>query len=231
MAAQFRPLTRDQLSRICNGNQEAIRAFEKLFQQAGDVTPADVVILFQIVQEVAIEAADALAEAQNALASLQLLSDSLGLEPRQEIGTLAVQNADQVTVGSLTATGDINAANFIASGDVDAVNVNASGDVAAVNVNASGDVGAVNVVASGDVDAVNVDASGNVGAVDVNASGDVAAVNVNASGDVGALNVNATGNVEAATYSVNGNAGASGTGTTITAITVENGIVTAITVT
>jgi len=46
---------------------------------------------------------------------------------------------------------------------------------------------------------------------------------------IGCNSVNES-NTESATYSVNGNAGASGTGTVISAITVENGIITAITV-
>lgn len=99
MAEQnFRPLTRDQLSRICGGNQEAIRAFEKLFQQSAQVTPAEVIILFQLAQEVAIQAQDALTAANNSLAALQLVIDSLGLEPQLQVGTIAAQNADAVEI-------------------------------------------------------------------------------------------------------------------------------------
>lgn len=189
--ATIRALTRDQLARFLGNNQEAIRYFEQLTSQAS--SDADqIVILLRISQEIAIEASNAVAAANNALAGIAAIAAEMGLAieapaveqlqipddltPPIQIGTLAYQNADSVEVGRITATGDIDAVNFTASADVGAVNVNASGDV-------------------------NAD------------------------------NVVATSNVEAGTYSVNGNAGASGTGTTITAITVENGIVTAITVT
>lgn len=151
-----KPLTRDQLAKFLP-DQEAIRRFEQLFQIAGTETPDQIVILFRLAQEIAIDAANAQAVANQALSTLELVIEEMALvmgvpldqqpaddlAPPVQIGTIASQNAESVEVGTLAATG----------------------------------------------------------------------------------------NVAAASYSVNGNAGASGTGTTITAITVENGIVTAITVT
>lgn len=150
------PPTRDQLSRMAGGNQEMIRKLEMLFQQAGSITPDEVVILFRLAQEAQLAADAAISAANEALAQAQLALSQIGLllnlppeafapddlTPRAELGTLASQNADSVEVGEFAATG----------------------------------------------------------------------------------------NVEAASYSVNGNAGADGTGTVISAITVEKGIITAITV-
>ncbi len=183
-----KPLTRDQLAKFLP-DQEAIRRFEQLFQVAAVDSPDQIVILFRLAQEIAIEASTALSAANAVATALQLMIEDTDLStviqpveipddlspPIPQLGTLASQNSDTVSVGTLSASGAISADSL-------------------------------------------------------SATTTVSAVDVVASGDVGTDTVTATGNVEATSYSVNGNAGASGTGTTITAITVENGIVTAITV-
>lgn len=104
------PPTRDQLARFLP-NQELIRRFEQLFQEAENTTPADVTILFQLAQEIAIDATNAAAAANEALASIQLIAARLGLlpvredaesvddlKPAVEVGTIASQNADSVDI-------------------------------------------------------------------------------------------------------------------------------------
>lgn len=116
----IKPPTRDQLSRMAGGNQEMIRKLEMLFQQGGQITPDQVVILFQLAQEVSIEANTAAAKANEALASIEAIVARLGLlpvpmeqvfpddlSPPIQIGTLAYQNAEDVEVGNLTVTGQL----------------------------------------------------------------------------------------------------------------------------
>lgn len=74
--ADPKPLTRDQLAKFLP-DHEAIRRFERLFSVAGDLTPADVAILYRLSQEASIDANTADAKAQSALDSLgQIIQDA-----------------------------------------------------------------------------------------------------------------------------------------------------------
>ena len=62
-------LTRDQLAKFLP-DAEAIKRFERLFQVAGDLTPADVAVLYRLSQEASLDANTAIAAANQALALL-----------------------------------------------------------------------------------------------------------------------------------------------------------------
>lgn len=121
----IRVLTRDQLARFLGNNQEAIRYFEQLTAQVS--SDADlIVILLRLSQEIAIEANNAIATANNALAELAEISGQLGvvteaprlepveipddLAPPIQVGTLSYQNAESVQVGDLLVTGALTVA-------------------------------------------------------------------------------------------------------------------------
>lgn len=67
--ADPKPLTRDQLAKFLP-DAEAIKRFERLFQVAGDLTPADVAILYRLSQEASLDANTAIATANQALSLL-----------------------------------------------------------------------------------------------------------------------------------------------------------------
>lgn len=127
----IKPPTRDQLSRMAGGNQEMIRKLEMLFQQAGEITPDQVVVLLQLTQEAQLAADNAISAATEALAQSQAALSQIGLllnlpsaalapddlSPRAELGTIASQNADNVEVGELAATGNIEAASYSVNGN------------------------------------------------------------------------------------------------------------------
>lgn len=71
----IRPLTRDVLSKFLP-NQEAIRRFEELFQVAGDITPAQIIVLFARVQEVLIDANNAVTLGNQVEGQLQEFMDN-----------------------------------------------------------------------------------------------------------------------------------------------------------
>lgn len=115
-------LTRDQLAKFLP-DQEAIRRFEELFLIAGTTTPDQIIILFRLSQEIAIEAATAQETANEAIASIERLLERAGLlpvtppfeqtaanddlAPPIQTGTLAYQNAEEVEVGNLAVTGNL----------------------------------------------------------------------------------------------------------------------------
>lgn len=118
-------LTRDQLATFLQ-NQEQIKQFENLFALADSIAP-------DIVQAATIQAGNAQASANEALAQIVSLAQSLAinsgtadqkaiqaldtigrmanvlellaLAPRQEIGTIAAQNADNVKITGGVITG------------------------------------------------------------------------------------------------------------------------------
>lgn len=118
MPTLIKPLTRDQLASFLP-DEEAIRRFEKLYQIAATDTPTDIVVLYELVQEAAIDAVTAMTTAIQANDSLLRIAASLevmasnpqalvpeipdDLTPAVNVGTLAVQNADNVDVGALNA--------------------------------------------------------------------------------------------------------------------------------
>lgn len=129
MATQLpvKALTRDQLAQIAGGNQEVIRRFEQLFSLAGDESPNAIIILQNQVQEVSIEASSAQTAADQALAALQSIADSLAVlaaapvDPvvadqdfappsLPQLGTIASHNAETYTAPSANCTGAITTA-------------------------------------------------------------------------------------------------------------------------
>lgn len=76
---RFRPLSRQQIARIVGNDQEAIRAFEKLFQQAGQLTPDEILILSRGIEDAQLAAGSALALVAEADAALQRLAQDAGL--------------------------------------------------------------------------------------------------------------------------------------------------------
>ena len=107
-------LDRDTLARLLQGNQVAIRAFERVFSDVGGTLPTTI-------EEAHALAGQALGVAQAAVASLSLLAEAISqLEgipaplpqvahddtaPRAHLGSLASQNADQVEITGGTLDG------------------------------------------------------------------------------------------------------------------------------
>jgi hypothetical protein len=103
-------LTRDQLAEFLT-DQQQIRQFELLFSTVDAIAP-------DVVNEVKIEAGSAQATANEALAALSALSQALELvtlSPRQELGTIASQNSDNVNITGGKISG-LNPALPVASG-------------------------------------------------------------------------------------------------------------------
>ena len=74
--ADPKPLSREQLAKFLPNN-EAIRRFERLFAQAGDLLPTDVETLFRLSQEASIDAGLANTRAVEAHDSLQRIARSM----------------------------------------------------------------------------------------------------------------------------------------------------------
>jgi hypothetical protein len=93
MAAQRLNLTRDQLASFLQ-DFEQIKQFEKLFSTVDDLNST-------IVDEINVAAGTAQASANDALAQLSAVSQMLELlvtAPRNELGTISSQNADNVDI-------------------------------------------------------------------------------------------------------------------------------------
>lgn len=76
---RFRPLSRQQIARIVGNDQEAIRAFEKLFQQAGQLTPDEILVLSHGIEDAQLAAGSALALVAEADAAVHRLAQDAGL--------------------------------------------------------------------------------------------------------------------------------------------------------
>lgn len=74
--ADPKPLSREQLAKFLPDN-DSIRRFERMFQQAGELLPADVATLFRLSQEASIDAGLANSKAVEASDSLQRIARSL----------------------------------------------------------------------------------------------------------------------------------------------------------
>ncbi len=72
----FKPLTRDQLAKFLP-DQEAIRRFEQLFVQAGELTPGEVAALTILISEVSVDAGIAQETANRVSDSLARIAYSL----------------------------------------------------------------------------------------------------------------------------------------------------------
>lgn len=97
MPGNNKPLTRDQLASFLP-NHEAVKAFEKLFQDVNSLPSEEIIIL---IQETALVAQSSDARAQQALDTLQRLADLIELlvcAPIVQIGTLGEQQADKVSI-------------------------------------------------------------------------------------------------------------------------------------
>jgi len=91
-------LTRNQLSEFLP-NQRAVRAFEQLLKQVGNLLPSDVVTLNRLIEETTLEAATGNARAQEALDLLSAISralDILAQAPIPSLGSLAELNKDNI---------------------------------------------------------------------------------------------------------------------------------------
>jgi len=76
---RFRPLSRQQIARIVGNDQESIRAFEKLFQQAGQLTPDEILVLSRGIEDAQLAAGSALALVAESDAAVQRLAQDAGL--------------------------------------------------------------------------------------------------------------------------------------------------------
>lgn len=176
----FRPLTRDQLAKFLP-DQEAIRRFEQLFTQAGELTPAEVAILTILIAEVSVDAGIAQETANQVSDSLARIAYSLEIMATNP--QFIPMATDVIEVAGQTVLPD----------SIDVPRVEMVPDIFEPPLQ-------VGTLAEQNADNVRVG------------------------------ELTATGNIESASYSVNGNPGASGTGTVLTAMTVENGIITSITI-
>lgn len=85
--ADPKPLTRNQIARIVGSDPEAIKAFERLFTVAGQLTPADIATLTQLILDnsYAVGAADNKAEvALSDATDAKRLADLLAMAPAQQ---------------------------------------------------------------------------------------------------------------------------------------------------
>src|SRR3990167_6079299 len=73
---RFRPLSRPQIARIVNNDPEAIKAFEKLFNQAGVLTPDEIATLQTGIDAAQYSADGAQSGIAEAMAILQRLDDT-----------------------------------------------------------------------------------------------------------------------------------------------------------
>ncbi|MCK5600590.1 hypothetical protein KAR91_01905 [Candidatus Pacearchaeota archaeon] len=69
--------TRAQLFKLL-GNHELVKLFEKLFEVAGDLTPADVTILYRLAEEASIDANTAISKANQAIGEAKDLGEKIG---------------------------------------------------------------------------------------------------------------------------------------------------------
>lgn len=91
------PPTREELQRVARGDERTLRALERLFQVAGDLTP-------QELQEISIASGSAAALAETAIGVVRALQNSLG--------TMAFQDDDNVEItGGTIAEVDISESN------------------------------------------------------------------------------------------------------------------------
>lgn len=96
-------------------NFRVVKALERLFQVAGQLTPEDV-------QSLSIAVSLSSAAANQAISAINQLSDAIllaALAPRDELGTLAAQNAENVNIDGGTIDDVI-----ITGGNVDDANIN-----------------------------------------------------------------------------------------------------------
>lgn len=93
---RFRPLSRQQIARIVGNDQEAIRAFEKLFQQAGQLTPDEILVLSRGIEDAQLAAGSAMALGAEADASIRRAVQDAGLSivPREHENNLKLDYID-----------------------------------------------------------------------------------------------------------------------------------------
>lgn len=77
--ADFKPLTRDQLAIALGNSHETIRRFEQLFIAAGDTIPANIAIIFRLLEELSIAIGTTEGKANQANSSVSYLSQILDL--------------------------------------------------------------------------------------------------------------------------------------------------------
>jgi hypothetical protein len=77
--ADFKPLSRDQLAVALGDSHETIRRFEQLFIAAGDTIPANIAIIFRLLEELSIVIGNTEGKANQANSSVSYLSQILDL--------------------------------------------------------------------------------------------------------------------------------------------------------
>jgi len=142
----IQPITRDQLAKFLPDN-DTIRRFEKLFQLVGTTTPANIDVIFRLIDEVTISAGTGNAAANSANASLDAIAQALAvlssappqqpqtqpdnlqppiqsgngpddLSPPIQVGTLGQQQADRVRITGGSIDGTVIGATTSAAATV-----------------------------------------------------------------------------------------------------------------
>lgn len=104
--------TNEELAIIANDNPYLIESLRQLFDRAGTLTPDDIDEINVLIEEVSIASGIANTAANQANDSLNRIADSVELiaqAPRNELGTISFQNADNVDIkgGSITGITDL----------------------------------------------------------------------------------------------------------------------------
>lgn len=110
----FKPLTRDQLAKFLPDN-ESIRRFEQLFQEAGVDNPATIALIFRLLQELSIDLGTANSSAgsiRDALASVSRNLDQIIGAPTYDAGRVdlidSIARAIEIVVGNIDAKSNQN---------------------------------------------------------------------------------------------------------------------------
>lgn len=119
-------ITRDQLAKFLPDN-DTIRRFEKLFLQVAATDPENIDVIFRLIEEVVVGAGSAVANSNQANASLESIAQSLALlaagppvhdlviadnlSPPIQIGTMGEQQSDRVRITGGAIDGTVIGAN------------------------------------------------------------------------------------------------------------------------
>jgi hypothetical protein len=95
VARDPKSLTRAQFSKFLSSPEE-IRLFERLFEQAGDILPGDVVTLQRLSQESSIDANTGIAQSQQALDAIARIANSLELLSLSPVGQQQGDTYDEI---------------------------------------------------------------------------------------------------------------------------------------
>lgn len=108
--ADFKPLSRDQLAEAVGKDHEIIRRFEKMFVAAGDTIPANITIIFRLLEELSILIGTTEGKANQANSSVSYISQIVDLLASAPAYDPSVVDTLSVVVRALDEfTGTINA--------------------------------------------------------------------------------------------------------------------------